>query len=139
MTDEGKVQVSLLIIRVTVAAFFLVWSIEKIVKPEVIQRVFSRFYFLEITPGVSIVLGIIQTVIILAFLAGIFKLWTYGAVLGMHTVSVLSTYQELLNPYELPNHLFWAAVPALGAIIALFILRKSDRLCTLKFISKSEL
>jgi hypothetical protein len=46
----------------------------------------------------------------------------------MHTVSVLSTYQQLLNPYQSPNHLFWAGIPVLGALVALFILRKSDRL-----------
>ncbi|NJK37385.1 MAG: DoxX protein [Oscillatoriales cyanobacterium RM2_1_1] len=137
MTDESKLQISLFIIRVTVAAFFLVWSLEKIIKPELTQRVFSKFYFLEITPGISVTLGILQTLVVLIFLAGIFKLWSYGAILGMHSVSVLSTYQQLLNPYELPNHLFWAGVPALGAIIALFMLRGSDRLLTLKLFRKS--
>jgi hypothetical protein len=131
MTEEGKLLISLAIIRISIGIFFLVWSIEKIIAPELAQRVFKNFYFSEISPGVSVIIGIIQTLIILAFLLGLFKTFSYGALLGMHTVSVLSTYQQLLNPYQPPNHLFWAAVPALGALIALFILRKNDRLLTI--------
>ncbi|MGB3403619.1 MAG: hypothetical protein WBA77_13105 [Microcoleaceae cyanobacterium] len=130
MTEEGKLLISLAIIRITIGIFFLVWSIEKIIAPELAQRVFKNFYFSEISPGVSVIIGIIQTLIVIAFLLGLFKTFSYGALLGMHAVSVFSTYQQLLNPYQPPNHLFWAAVPVLGALIALFLLRKSDRLFT---------
>ncbi len=61
-------------------------------------------------------------------MAGMFKLCTYGAILAMHAVSSLSTYKELLNPYEPPNHLFWAAVPLLAALIALFLLWEENNL-----------
>ena len=44
----------------------------------------------------------------------------------MHAVSTLSSYRQLLNPYEPPNHLFWAAVPTLAALVGLFLLRKDD-------------
>lgn len=123
--------ISLALIRFSTGIFFLIWSIEKIIKPEITQRVFSRFYFIEISPSISIIVGIVQTLIVLAFMAGLFKLWTYGVILGMHAVSTLSTYKELLNPYEPPNHLFWAAVPLLAALIALFLLREEDNLLTL--------
>lgn len=123
--------ISLALIRFSTGIFFLIWSIEKIINPEITQRVFSRFYFIEISPSISIIVGIVQTLIVLAFMAGLFKLWTYGVILGMHAVSTLSTYKELLNPYEPPNHLFWAAVPLLAALIALFLLREEDNLLTL--------
>ncbi len=129
--EDQKIRLSLAIIRITTALFFLIWSVEKIIKPEIAQRVFDRFYGLEITPNISVMIGVIQTLIVLGFLAGLFKTFTYGALLGMHTVSVLSTYQQLINPYQPPNHLFWAGVPVLGALIALFILRKNDTLLTL--------
>ena len=128
---QQKLEIGLALIRLSTGIFFLVWSIEKIIHPEVIQKVFSRFYMMEISPGISIVIGIIQTLIILAFMAALFKIWTYGAILGMHAVSTLSTYKELFNPYEPPNHLFWAAVPTLAALIALFLLRQEDNLFTL--------
>ena len=131
MTSTTNIKVGLATIRITAAAFFLIWSIEKIIAPEITQRVFSRFYFLTISSGFSVVIGIVQTAIVLLFLAGLFKLWTYGALLGMHAVSVIASYQPLFNPYMPPNHLFWAAVPTLGALIALFLMREEDQLLTL--------
>lgn len=133
--EEQKLKIALAIVRISIGVFFLVWSIEKLVAPEVAQRVFESFYLSQVSPTVAYVLGTIQTVIVLIFLAGLFKTWSYGALLGMHGVSVLSTYERLLNPYEPPNHLFWAGVPVLGALIALFILRESDRLLTLEINS----
>lgn len=40
-----QLSLALLLIRLSAAAFFLVWSIEKILKPELDQRVFNTFYF----------------------------------------------------------------------------------------------
>ncbi|MGF1521632.1 MAG: hypothetical protein ACFBSF_04850 [Leptolyngbyaceae cyanobacterium] len=130
MTSTRKLEIGLATIRITTAAFFLVWSLEKIIAPEIAQKVFARFYASTISPSASIAIGILQTAIVLLFLAGLFKLWTYGAILGMHAVSTLSSYEPLLNPYTPPNHLFWAAVPTLGAIFALFLMRKEDQLLT---------
>lgn len=131
MTSAKKIKIGLATIRVTVTAFFMIWSIEKIIAPEITQGVFSRFYSLTISSGVSVFVGIVQTAIILLFFAGLFKLWTYGALLGMHTVSVIASYKPLLDPYTPPNHLFWAGVPTLGALIALFLMRDEDQLFTL--------
>ena len=131
MTNQRKLQIGLALIRISTAAFFLVWSIEKIIYPEVTQRIFQKFYFLSISNTISVGIGIIQTLIILIFLVGLFKTFSYGALLGMHLVSVLSTYKQLLNPYAPGNHLFWAAVPVLAAMIALFLLRDEDQWLTL--------
>ena len=131
MKSEQQLKIGLLLIRLSTGIFFLVWSIEKLIYPEITQKVFSRFYTIEISPAVSYGVGILQTIIVLAFMAGLFKTWTYGLILGMHAVSTLSTYKELLNPYQPPNHLFWAAVPLLAALVALFLVRKEDKLFTL--------
>ncbi|MEM9908679.1 MAG: DoxX protein, partial [Cyanobacteria bacterium P01_D01_bin.44] len=77
MTSTRKTEIGLATIRITTAAFFLVWSIEKIVAPELAQKVFARFYASNISTGFSITIGILQTAIVLLFLAGLFKLWTY--------------------------------------------------------------
>ena len=128
MTDSLKIAVSLLILRLATAAFFLVWALEKVVAPELAQRVFETFYLTAPTIWQVIAIGLVQLAIVLAFLVGWLRFWSYGAVLVMHAVSTLSTYERLLNPYEPPNHLFWAAVPLLAAILLLFILRAHDRL-----------
>lgn len=124
---ETRLQIALATIRISIGVFFLVWSLEKILAPEVAQRVFSTFYFVaDLPPEVSIALGIAQTAIVVAFLLGLFRTWTYGTLLVMHAFSVISTWERLANPYEPPNHLFWAGVPVLGALFALFLLRDAD-------------
>ncbi|MEL7495441.1 MAG: DoxX protein [Cyanobacteria bacterium J06554_11] len=100
MTSTRKMEIGLAMIRITTATFFLVWSLEKIIVPEIAQEVFARFYASTISPGTSITIGIVQAAIVLLFLAGLFKLWTYGAILGMQAVSTLSSYEPLLNPYR---------------------------------------
>jgi len=130
MTEDTKLEASLLIMRVAIAAFMLVWAIDKVIAPEHAQAVFSHFYSTDLSPAVLTSLGFAQIAIIVAFLAGFARFWTYGAIMLMHAVSTVSTYAQLLNPWggEDPRLLFWAAVPALAAAIALFLLRDRDRL-----------
>lgn len=132
MTDQRKLEISLLALRVGIASVFLVWVAYKIMIPETSQGVFTRFY--HMTPGVDVVviIGIIQLIIVLAFLAGIAKTWTYGAILVMHFVSTASTWERLIAPFDRPNILFWAAIPMLAATVALFLLRESDQLFVVK-------
>lgn len=131
MKLDKKLEISLLIIRISIGMFFLVWAVEKIIDTNSVQKVFSTFYYLNISAAISIGLGIVQALIVLLFMAGLFRMWTYGLVLGMHLVSTLASYKQLLSPYEESNPLFWAAIPTLGALIALFLLRKEDNLFVL--------
>lgn len=131
MSRAEPLQVALLVLRVSLAAFFLVWSVEKILAPELALRVFQTFYFSSPSTEILIALGVLQTAIVLAFLTGLFKTWTYGLLLAMHAVSTASSWERLINPYEPPNHLFWAAIPVFGALLALFLLRRRDNLLTL--------
>ncbi|TGY88378.1 DoxX protein [Marinicauda algicola] len=121
---------SLFILRVTLAAFFAVWALEKFLEPESTIAIFDHFYGIGGLPEWgSYAIGAVQAVLILAFLLWAkFRTVSVGLLLLMHAGSTLSTWQQLINPYEGPNHLFWAAVPTLGALIALFLLRREDRL-----------
>jgi len=127
-----ELKVSLFVMRLTVAAFFAVWALEKILHPEITAGIFANFYGIENLPAAaSYALGAVQLLFIAGFLLlGRWRIITTGALLAMHAVSTLSTWQQLINPYEGPNHLFWAAVPALGAMIALFLLRDEDTMFT---------
>lgn len=130
MPRDTKLEVSLLIMRLTFAAFILVWAVDKVIVPEHAKKVFSYYYFTDLPAEPFLVIGIVQIAIIIAFAVGFLRFWTYGAMLVMHGVSTLSTYDKLVDPWDAGPRglLFWAAVPTLGAIIALFILRDRDRL-----------
>ncbi len=125
-----KLEVSLLIMRLTFAAFILVWAVDKVIDPVHAQKVFTTYYFTDLPAQPFLIIGFAQIAIILAFAAGFLRFWTYGAMLVMHTVSTLSTFDKLISPWEAGPRglLFWAAVPTLGAILALFLLRDRDNL-----------
>ncbi|WP_421709777.1 hypothetical protein [Algihabitans sp.] len=122
---------SLAILRFSTGAFFLVWALEKIFAPEIARRVFETFYFSSPSDTMLLLTGLLQLLFVLAFMAGLFRFWTYGALLAMHAVSVVSSFPRLLDPFTPPNHLFWAGVPVLGLLVALFLLRNRDSLFTL--------
>ena len=132
MQKPANLELSLLIMRLATAAFLLVWAIDKILNQGHAQNVFKTFYFVTPSPLVLTTLGMVQTLIVLAFAAGFARFWAYGAVLLMHAVSTLSTYGRLANPWGAGAQLlFWAAVPVLAALIALFLLREQDRLLSI--------
>ena len=119
--------------RLSLGAFLMIWAVDKVIAPAHAQGVFAKFYALsDMSPVVLSVLGFVQIGIILAFAAGFARLWTYGTVLLMHTVSTLSTYPHLLRPWAQGSQLlFWTAVPVLAAMIALFLLRDRDRMLSI--------
>jgi len=129
---DTTLEVSLLIMRLTFAAFILVWAVDKVIDPAHAQKVFSYYYFTDLPPAPFMVIGLVQIAIIAAFAIGFLRFWSYGAVLLMHAVSTASTFDKLIAPWDAGPRglLFWAAVPTLGAIIALFLLRDRDRLAS---------
>ncbi|MGD9710774.1 MAG: hypothetical protein AB7V46_01760 [Thermomicrobiales bacterium] len=133
MATDTRLEASLLLMRVAIAAFLLVWALDKVIAPEHARAVFSHFYFVpDAAPLILKAVGILQIGIVLAFGAGFARSWTYGAVLLMHAASTASTYAHLVAPWaEGSQLLFWAAVPVLAAVIALFLLRDRDRLLSI--------
>src|SRR5262245_55565924 len=98
MEKPSNLELSLLIMRLATAVFLLVWSIDKIVNQGHAQNVFKTFYFSTPSPEILTALGVVQTLIVVAFAAGFARFWTYGAVFLMHLVSTASTYARLINP-----------------------------------------
>ncbi len=133
MARDRTLEGSLAAIRISAAAFLLVWSVDKILNTKGAQAVFANFYFWkDAPPNILMVIGVVQTLIILAFALGLLKAWTYGAVLAMHAFSTVASVGKMVPPYGPgASKLFWAAVPVLAALAALFALRNRDRLLSL--------
>lgn len=70
------------------------------------------------------IIGLLQLLVVLAFIAGFMKRISYGIVLLLHSVSTLSSWQQYLDGFN--NLLFFAAWPMLAACIALYMLRDLD-------------
>ncbi|MEX2496294.1 MAG: hypothetical protein WD448_09410 [Woeseia sp.] len=127
MKEETRLPIALLALRLGVFLVMLVWTADKFVDTDHALRVFESFYFLQgIGPAVMYVVGAVELLIILGFLLGIAKRFTYGAVLLFHGISTLASFPLYLNPME--NRMFFAAWPMLAACLALYLLRERDTL-----------
>ena len=86
-------------------------------------------------------LGILQLLIVLCFVLGLWRFWTYGLVMLMSAAGVLGSVKsyfrwneagEFVLAYaKYPNNLMLTAISTLGALIALFLLRDLDNLFSL--------
>ena len=126
--QDDKLQLSLLLLRLAVFLVMFMWTIDKFINPGHAIKVFESFYKIA---GMEIIImyaiGAFEIILLLLFLAGYKKKYTYGAVLVLHAVSTLSSFKQYLAPFDGPNLLFFAAWPMLAACFALFLLRDQDR------------
>jgi hypothetical protein len=125
-----KLALSLLLLRLSVGLVMLIWAFDKILNPDHGAAVFESFYGLAGVGEAAIRgVGIAQAIIVVAFLLGVARTWSYGAILIMHGVTTLVSWSAYLQP--LKNILFFAAWPMLAALVTLFLLRAHDRIGSL--------
>jgi putative oxidoreductase len=124
-----RIPIALFVLRLSVFFVMLIWTLDKFINPSHAAAVFEQFYFISGLGNVPIyIIGIIQFVIIVAFVLGFQKRFSYGAVLFLHSVSTLSAFKKYFAPYEEVNLLFFAAWPMLAACFTLFYLYDWDTL-----------
>jgi putative oxidoreductase len=131
MTDAALAQAlprALLALRVTLGVFLLQWGIEKFVVPQNTPAIWGYFYGLNVPQALAYLFGAVEIAIAACLFLGAFRTIAYGAALGLHAVTVIVSWRQLIDPWGDPmNHLFIASVPVLGALLALFLLRHWDR------------
>lgn len=130
---DKRLQISLLSLRIGVFIVMFVWALDKFVNPAHSAGIFEAFYGIGgISHALVYLMGGLQIMLVLLFLAGVLKTWTYGLILVLHAASTFSSYSHYLDAFN--NLLFFAAWPMLAACLALFLLREAD---TLLSVNKS--
>jgi len=140
MDNTKRIQVSLLLIRVSAGIFLGLWATLKFHHPEWQRNIFEGYYnisFFKVTDGLSYFLGLIQLLIVLAFVTGFKRNWTYLIIALMSAAGVVGSLGSLVEYYEYPKNLMLASIPTLGALIALFVMRDMDNLFSLSARKKS--
>lgn len=133
MDAAARVRLPLLLLRLSVFVVMLAWTLMKFVDPARSAGIFKKFYHLpDIGSAITYTLGGLEVLLLVGFVAGFQKRFTYGAVLLFHGISTVSAYQQYIAPFQSNNLLFYAAWPMLAACFALYVLRDLDTLCTLK-------
>jgi len=122
---RDRLGLSLLALRISVFIVMLVWTLDKFLHPAHAAGAYERFYFLGgLGPAAVKAIGAAELVLIVAFVSGVAKRWTYGAVLVLHGVSTVASFRQYLDPFN--NLLFFAAWPMLAACLTLYLLREYD-------------
>lgn len=126
--QDTKLELSLLLLRLSVFLVMFMWAIDKFINPGHAAKVYELFYYIAgLEAVVMYAIGAMEIGLLLLFLVGYKKKYTYGAVLVFHAVSTLSSFKQYLAPFDGPNLLFFAAWPMLAACLALFLLRDRDK------------
>lgn len=124
-TQHSRLGWSLLFLRCGVFIVMLMWTLDKFVQAEHSAKVFEHFYGMGgLGKELFFLLGAAELVLVFAFMAGVYKRYTYGLILPLHAVSTFSAYKQYLDPFN--NLLFFAAWPMLAACLTLYLLRDLD-------------
>ena len=129
MTSNKNFLFSMLFLRLTVFLVIFMWTIDKFINPEHAAKIFEHFYNIQGLGNVIIyAIGAVELIILLMFVVGFKKKFTYGAVLVFHAASTFSALGKYLSPFEGSNLLFFAAWPMLAACVMLYLMRDEDTL-----------
>ncbi len=121
---QNRLELSLFLLRLGIFIVMIAWTLQKLIDPGSAARIYENYYYIGgLGSTTMIIIGLIELVIILAFLAGLWKKYSYGFVMIVHAISTLSSWDRYIIDI---NMLFFAAWPMLAACVTLFLLRDLD-------------
>ncbi len=131
MSEQARrIALALLILRLSLGIFLLLWGVEKLVIPERTVGIYDKFYGIPMTTTLAPLLGVAQIALSLALLSGLWRRWSYGLATLLHAYSVVTSWESLIDPWGLiggeVKHLFLAGVPVLAGFVVLYMLRELD-------------
>lgn len=99
MQADERIPRALLLLRLSVFLVMFMWTLDKFLKPGHSAQVYTHFYGISgLGNGVFYTIGAAELLLLLAFLVGYQKQFTYGAVLVLHAISTLAAFRQYLAP-----------------------------------------
>lgn len=122
---------AVLVLRLGLAWFLLVWAINKFLAPGQYMRLWNYIHDTKIGETAPYYIGAVQVVIIVAIIIGAGRPVSYGLGLAMHMVSTSAVWSRLMDPFVIEkgfpvNRNLSITLAALGAFVALWLLRHRD-------------
>jgi hypothetical protein len=129
---KARLELSLFILRLGVFIVMIAWALDKVFSPDYTARIFEEFFFISgLGSTEMMIIGSVEIIILLAFMAGLWKRFTYGFVMLIHAVSTLAGWEKYTTDIGATySQLYYAAWPMLAAIITLYVLRDLDVIFT---------
>ena len=125
-----NLRIPLFATRIFIALFLLPWTLMRFTRPDAAKGVADRYYgpLGGMPDAVFLIIAIFMAALLLAFTIGFKKRISYGLVLLLHAVGTAMTIPYLIPGTEKFNILFMAAIPVIGAMWLLYVLRDEDTL-----------
>ncbi len=129
MKHDRQIALVLLLLRVSVFLVMFVWTLVGLVRPASVVSLYEPLHLLtgfdhRVLYGIAFLVLAIEV----SFLMGIQKQLSYGSVLVLNAVWVLSSWQQYLAPFAGTNLLLFTMWPMLAACFGLYALRHLDTL-----------
>ena len=122
---RNNIELSLFLLRVGVFIVMLAWTIDKFVDPAHGIAILQYFYFLEgASETIVMAMGVAEMILILAFVAGAWKKYTYGLIMIFHGLTTFASWNAYIPPDVTLT--FFAAWPMLAACYTLYVFRDED-------------
>ena len=124
-----KLRIPLFVTRVLIALFLMPWVAMRFTASESARGIADKYYGFGDAPEIIFTLiAIGWGLLLFAFVIGFARRVSYGLVLILHTIGTVRTVPYLIPGTENFNILFMAALPTVGAMWLLYLLRAQDTL-----------
>ena len=129
----NKLPLALFSLRISIFVVMLMWTLDKFYNPAHAIAVYQKFYSVGGVNELAMTfIAGAEILLLIAFLFGIKRTFSYGLVFLLHGVSTFSAWPQYSQPFEGSNLLFFAAWPMLAACFTLFLFRDQDNLLNLQ-------
>ena len=129
--SKDRLPLALLALRLGVFLVLIIWTIGKFVNPAEAISIYAGYYGVQLGRTAMYVLGALELVVVLAFVAGFQKRISRAIVMAMVATTVLLPGQLYFHPYMDHILLFFAFWTMLAGCFALYSLRDYDVLWSL--------
>ncbi len=124
---------SLFLLRVSTGLLLVFWGLDKLVNVEHSLRVAERFYLgVGATTWFLNAFGVIEILLGILVVVGKWRRITYPAMLAIFTVSGLSVWKSIVDPwgwvFEGTNALFYPSFIIFAGALVLWAFREQDRM-----------
>lgn len=128
-----QLRIPLFLTRLSIFYFLLPWQVMRFTKPESASGIAKKYYHVGgLNESVGMAIAVLWMALLIAFLVGFKKTFTYGLVFILHTGAVLIALPFYIWGTSSYNQLFLAAIPTAAAMGLLWMLRKEDTLLSLQ-------
>ena len=122
---------ALLALRVTTGFLIVWWGLDKLVNVGHAVAVSERFYLGVVSSeGALQAFGVAQTLLGVLIVAGLFRRWTYPALLAITGATALGVWRSIVDPWgwvlEGSNALFYPSAIIVAGVFVLLAFREHD-------------